>query len=788
MRPITLKMAGLRSYRTERTIDFGGPGLIAVIGDTGAGKSSILEAITGALYGACTWDNRGIGELISDAAHTIQLELTFYVAGQTWTVSRSASRNNYPPSRHVLRCHETGEKIIGERAVTSRVTGLLGLDTKQFLRVVVLPQNRFMELLNARRGERNTILKGIFRLDDLNRVRQAAETLLSGLEPKLTQAQFARARLATNPAAQLATAQKQRKSAEWDKTRFQQISEQVSSHEQTITALEQAAAQLRGGQGQLAAARSRAGTSGQTLAAVAGIAADHDIHARTLTDQRHELEARERAAQQALDAAAAAGQDAATLAAGAQLLEGLASDLPALIAARHTLIRQDQELDRQASGVTALQEQLLSKTAEVEEAGRALSLLHEEADQAQLRCDQAQQTLTAFGQAATSAIGAADQSDRLRQSLATLREQARNDAARSERAAADAQEADASLQEARRRNSAASTAAECHPGDPCPVCDRPLPEEFRPPEWVDEAAAKVNADRLGRAAAGADRAASRAAERARRTTDDLADSLDGETAALVALANVAATASEYAEDVPGVTALTRFAVGSASAALTAGPVVDEPAGIRDIADDLTRNPALDQADRVPAARRAATSLLTAVGEVTASRTDVLLAPLSRRAADLRHQHERGRADKEELAQEAAGLQAQAAERSKALRGDREKLLVLRDKLVKDATRIAGQFAALAPIAADVVQAAAFTPVPLASLTPAAIRDGAASEHGPDIASVALPADEGDAFAASFRTVTIRTAGQLQEARDKLDGYDRDLRQARQDLSLPFNLG
>ncbi|MGH3301280.1 MAG: AAA family ATPase, partial [Streptosporangiaceae bacterium] len=152
MRPITLTMAGLRSYRSERTIHFGDPGLIAIIGDTGAGKSSILEAITGALYGACTWDNRGIGELISDGVQTVQLELTFAVAGHTWTISRSASRNNYPPSRHVLHCHDTGEKLTGERVVTARITELLGLDTKQFLRVVVLPQNRFMELLNARRS------------------------------------------------------------------------------------------------------------------------------------------------------------------------------------------------------------------------------------------------------------------------------------------------------------------------------------------------------------------------------------------------------------------------------------------------------------------------------------------------------------------------------------------------------------------------------------------------------------------------------------------------------------
>ncbi len=245
MRPITLKMAGLRSYRTERTIDFGGPGLIAVIGDTGAGKSSILEALTGALYGACTWDNRGIGELISDGAQTVQLELTFAVAGQTWAVSRSASRNNYPPSRHFLRCHDTGEKLTGERAVTGRVNRLLGLDTKQFLRVVVLPQNRFMELLNARRGERNTILKGIFRLEDLDRVRQAAEALRDDLEPKMTQVRLARARLAEDPASQLAAAEARRSSAQQDRAGLQQIRDQVNARQEAIAALDHAAGELR---------------------------------------------------------------------------------------------------------------------------------------------------------------------------------------------------------------------------------------------------------------------------------------------------------------------------------------------------------------------------------------------------------------------------------------------------------------------------------------------------------------------------------------------------------------
>ena len=58
MRPLTLRMSGLRSYRSEVTIDFGDPGLIAIVGDTGAGKSSILEALFFVLYGGCTWDHR----------------------------------------------------------------------------------------------------------------------------------------------------------------------------------------------------------------------------------------------------------------------------------------------------------------------------------------------------------------------------------------------------------------------------------------------------------------------------------------------------------------------------------------------------------------------------------------------------------------------------------------------------------------------------------------------------------------------------------------------------------
>ena len=56
MRPLKLAIKGLRSYRQAQEIDFSGKALLAILGDTGAGKSSILEAMCVALYAASTWE------------------------------------------------------------------------------------------------------------------------------------------------------------------------------------------------------------------------------------------------------------------------------------------------------------------------------------------------------------------------------------------------------------------------------------------------------------------------------------------------------------------------------------------------------------------------------------------------------------------------------------------------------------------------------------------------------------------------------------------------------------
>src|SRR5262245_14792451 len=115
-------MRGLRSYRAECTIDFRDRGLVAVVGDTGAGKSSILEAITYALYNATTWDQRP-GQLISDGVQSMSVELEFQAGDQVWSVHRACHRAPSRPSTHRLRClsdRSVGD-CDGEAAVSRQV-------------------------------------------------------------------------------------------------------------------------------------------------------------------------------------------------------------------------------------------------------------------------------------------------------------------------------------------------------------------------------------------------------------------------------------------------------------------------------------------------------------------------------------------------------------------------------------------------------------------------------------------------------------------------------------------
>ena len=178
MRPVRLTMQGIRSYRRRTEIDFADLDIFAIIGDTGAGKSTILEAISFALYGRKTWQGTKKNDLIADGVGVMAIELEFLADGHSWHVTRTVHRNA-TASVHKLECTSLAIKVDGSDDVNAKVRELVGLDHAQFTSAVVLPQGRFDRFLQATPAERSKLLKSIFGLDHLSQVSKIAEDLKS---------------------------------------------------------------------------------------------------------------------------------------------------------------------------------------------------------------------------------------------------------------------------------------------------------------------------------------------------------------------------------------------------------------------------------------------------------------------------------------------------------------------------------------------------------------------------------------------------------------------------------
>ena len=174
MRPVHLEFSGLRSYRGHAEIDFSTYDLFAIIGDTGAGKSTVIEALSLALYAKKTWSGgASLSELIADGQNTMTIRLRFASGGDEWEVTRTRHRNASAPVDRLVGL-TTGEHVDNATPVSNRIREIVGLSHEQFTRAVVMPQGRFDELLTAKPTERNKILRSIFGFDDLERLRELA--------------------------------------------------------------------------------------------------------------------------------------------------------------------------------------------------------------------------------------------------------------------------------------------------------------------------------------------------------------------------------------------------------------------------------------------------------------------------------------------------------------------------------------------------------------------------------------------------------------------------------------
>lgn len=179
MRPIKLSFSGLNSYAKEQHIDFErltSRGLFGIFGPTGSGKSTILDAITIALYGDIARKSKEFLNTNCDELYVAyRFRLKSAEGAIDYTAERSFKRNKNggkPNAKYVrLIKHVNGDELLAEKTkdMTDQVIELLGLTMDDFTRSVVLPQGKFSDFLKLTGKDRRNMLERIFALEKYGR-------------------------------------------------------------------------------------------------------------------------------------------------------------------------------------------------------------------------------------------------------------------------------------------------------------------------------------------------------------------------------------------------------------------------------------------------------------------------------------------------------------------------------------------------------------------------------------------------------------------------------------------
>lgn len=176
MRPTRLTISAFGPYAGSVTLELsrlGGRGLYLITGDTGAGKTTIFDAVTFALYGEPSGSQRSADMLRSKYAAPETptfVELEFQYQGEAYTVRRNPAYQR-PAKRgggwteekaEATLSYPDGHIVTKYGAVTRAVTELIGLDREQFCQIAMIAQGDFLRLLLAGTAQRMEIFREIF--------------------------------------------------------------------------------------------------------------------------------------------------------------------------------------------------------------------------------------------------------------------------------------------------------------------------------------------------------------------------------------------------------------------------------------------------------------------------------------------------------------------------------------------------------------------------------------------------------------------------------------------------
>ena len=200
MRPLKLTVSAFGPYAEKNEIDMealGERGLYLITGDTGAGKTTTFDAITYALYGAASGENRDPSMMRSKYAEPdtpTYVRLVFEYGGKVYTVKRNpeytrqAKRGGGTATQRAeVELRLPDDRIITKnKDVSDAIRNIIGLDQEQFSKIAMIAQGDFLKLLLAPTSERQKIFRDIFkteRFSDLqNELKDAASAAFAECE------------------------------------------------------------------------------------------------------------------------------------------------------------------------------------------------------------------------------------------------------------------------------------------------------------------------------------------------------------------------------------------------------------------------------------------------------------------------------------------------------------------------------------------------------------------------------------------------------------------------------
>lgn len=199
MRPLSITISAFESYADTVTIDMeslGKSGLYLITGDTGAGKTTIFDAIHFALYGDASTDGRETKTLRSkyaDPETKTEVQLKFEYGGKVYQIKRNPEYLR-PKKRgdgfvkeptNAELIYPDGSVVSSKNAVDIKIREIIGLDKNQFSQIVMLAQGEFKKLLTSSTTEKQRIFRHIFKTEKYETLQKALSAQKSIADSKL---------------------------------------------------------------------------------------------------------------------------------------------------------------------------------------------------------------------------------------------------------------------------------------------------------------------------------------------------------------------------------------------------------------------------------------------------------------------------------------------------------------------------------------------------------------------------------------------------------------------------